>query len=598
IRLGEITWTSGELASSVPPVTEFPARTMAAEFAAAAARHADEVAVVSDDARLTYRELDALSDAIAAWVHAAVPDRLVGVAMAPSIRFVATVLALFKSGKVYVPLDPSSPPARLAAMTAQCGATTALADRCDTLSIPGIRLLELPAEPEESAPAPTAPDVDDQAYLLFTSGTTGVPKGVPVTHRAATRFYDGLRRETGIGRARWLLFHSISFDVSLVEIFAALFAGGTVCVPAPEVKRDPRRLAEFVRRHRIEAVLLTPSAFAMLADRFTGIDSIRHLLIGGERLEYPLLTEFVTARGDVAVWNCYGITETTMYHTAFPVPPDPGRFPAESVIGRPFADMGMAVVDDRLRVLPRGVRGQLVVSGAGLMAGYLNRDELTAEKFVTIEGVRSYLTGDRGHLDAEGRFVISGRIDNQVKIRGHRCELGDIEAALYRTGLVANTHVALDGSGLTAELVCFVVPVGAATMPQLRERLREYLPRYLEPDIFVPLETLPLNTNGKVDDDELFRRYRADADTATAAGAGESAGTGVDDVVTQVWTEVLGTSDFEGTTRFFDAGGTSAMVLQVGERLRTRLGLAELDVVDLFEHCTPDTLSGFLADKV
>ncbi|UGT62037.1 non-ribosomal peptide synthetase [Nocardia asteroides] len=601
LRLGAISWAEGDLAARVEPVTAFPRRSLAEEFATAVARDPDGTAVLTDDERLSYAELDACSDAVAAWLRAHVPGALVGVTIAPSVRLVATMLGVFKAGKVYVPIDVAAAPARVAQIAAACPDITIVTGPADQADASGDALPEAGprtvAMPERLPPAPASaarPGPDDLAYIIFTSGTTGAPKGVRIGHDAAVRFFDGLRQATGIGAERWLLFHSMSFDISIVETLGALFSGGAVCIPGAEVKRDPAALGAFLDRHRVAVVSQTPSAFAMHGPRLRELTGLRHVLLCGERLEYGSVAGFVAARPDVAVMNCYGITETTMYHTAFRVPARP---PERSVIGRPFADTGMAVVDAAHRVLPRGVPGQLVVSGPGLMLGYLQDDEPTRARIVEIDGVPSYLSGDRGTLGADGQFVVAGRMDTQVKIRGHRLEPGEVERAVHRTGLVANAHVRVAGAGLTAELVCFLVLNGDGDLATVRERLDPLLPRAFHPDRYLVLPVLPVNANGKLDAEALTRLYTADRDTAPAATPDDRAAAGLDAVVTEVWSEVLGSTEFDGSTRFFDAGGTSAMVLQVGERLRARLGLPELSVVDLFEHCTPDTLTEFLAER-
>ncbi|MFB7723211.1 amino acid adenylation domain-containing protein [Nocardia sp. NPDC056100] len=599
VRLTELRWVTAESAAEVLPETRFPEQTLVEAYRAAAASTPDAVAVIDDSTRLTYRELDRLSDDIASWIVNTLPEHRIGVRLGASARQVATLLGVFKANKIYVPIDPASGPGRYAQVVTGCGGLIVLVDVPDPVE--GAREVRLPLEFTAATPLPDPVGTTDLAYLLFTSGTTGTPKGVQVEHASLTRFFDGLRRAipTGPGR-RWLLFHSVAFDVSFAETFGALLSGGTVCVPADAVRRDPHRLAEYIADHEIAVLSQTPSAFTMVSGRLSAARALEYVILCAERLEYSSVAAFVAARPDVRVVNSYGITETTVYHTAFAVPADPADFPAESVIGRPFADVGMAVVDDLLRVVPRGVPGQLVVNGPGLMRGYLGRDDLTAARIMEVDGVPSYLSGDRGYLDDAGQFVITGRIDRQVKIRGHRCELGEIEHAVAATGRVEAVYATVFGAGLTAELVCFIVLApGTGTIDELRRDVRAALPRYLEPDRYLTRTAMPMTANSKVDAAALTRLYEAETAAAQEITFDGTAGRAdIREVVDAIWADVLDGAEFDGSTRFFDAGGTSAMVIQVGERLRARLGVTDIHVVDLFEYCTPESLTGFLVEKV
>lgn len=595
--LGEIRWAEGESAASIPARVEFPERTLVEVFSDSDARYPDAIAAVDDTSEISYRRLDRLSDAIAAQLVSQIPEPAVGVHLAPSIRWLTTMLGVLKAGKVYVPIDPAAGPARFERIAQARAGLTIVSDTAEP-GTAGARIIAPPDGAGAVVSRVPLPRPDDPAYLLFTSGTTGEPKGVQITHRAVARFFDGLREQVPIGdRRRWLLSHSPSFDISLAETFGALAGGGTVYIPAGQVKRDPVRLAHYLAEHRIEVLSQTPSAFTMLAPHIRRARSLAYVLLCGERLDFAPLAGFAADRPDVALVNCYGITETTVYHTAYRIPSNSVGVDHDSVIGRPFADVGTAVVDERLRVLPRGVPGQLVVSGAGVMAGYLGRDDLTAERIVSVRGVRSYLTGDRGFLRADGQFAVLGRMDRQVKIRGHRCELGEIEQAVHRSAAADQVHAMVLGSGLTAELVCFVALSATGTLDTIERTVRASLPRYLEPDGYVVLPELPVTTNGKVDAAALAA-HRAAATEPVTENDSATGDLDVRAVVASVWSEVLGNADFDGSTRFFDAGGNSAMIIQVGERLRTRLGVSELEVVDLFEYCTPDSLAGFLAAKV
>lgn len=254
----------------------------------------------------------------------------------------------------------------------------------------------------------------------------------------------------------------------------------------------------------------------------------------------------------------------------------------------------MAVVDRHRRIVPRGVPGELVISGPCVMDCYLNRESLTAEKVVPIDGVRTYLSGDRGYLAIDGQFVVLGRFDSQVKVRGHRCELGEIENAVGKTDQVQQVHATIVGTGLTSELVCFVALRPAGTLDRLRTSLRNWLPRYLEPSRYIVLPQLPVNINGKTDARALAEIYHNRTATTPVTEVADNEPDSVHAVINQIWCDVLGRSDFDGSTRFFDAGGSSALLLRVRDEIQSRLALTDFDAIDLFEYCTPDSLSEFL----
>ncbi|GAA3030439.1 non-ribosomal peptide synthetase [Gordonia defluvii] len=595
--IGELVWDVETLTSRVDASTEFPTATLVSVFADAVAAHPDRPAVITDDVVLTFGELAERVGVVARWLDENAGHH-VAVSLPAGPQLVATMLAVFASGRVYVPIDPDNLAVRLPkiaqairglTVVVPAGAVAAAAARSGD-AVVLCEPLDLPAGAWPPAPV----DPDQVAYIFFTSGSTGVPKGVQITHGAAGRFFAGLQADTGIGAARWLNFHSISFDISMVELLSGLAAGGAVVIPELAVKRDPDALAAFVDRHQVEIVSQTASAFSIFADRLVAAPSITHIIQAGERLDFAAAGPFVSARPDVTVINAYGITETVMYHTAYRLPADPADFPDESVIGRPFADMSMEVVDDELRVLPRGVIGQLAVGGAGLMAGYLDA-EATARVLRRVNGRLVYLTGDRGYLNADGDFVILGRNDGQVKLRGHRCELGEVENACLHSGLMSVARALVIGSGLEAELVCFGVPVDGATEAAIRDRLAGELPRYAIPDRVILIDALPTTVNGKVDRDSLIRCY-TDTDQVDGPIAGAVGDSRMQTVVEQIWGAVLDGAEFGPDTRFFDAGGTSATVLRVRELLRRELG-RQIDVVDLFEYCTPRALAGFLEEQ-
>ncbi|MGC0366679.1 amino acid adenylation domain-containing protein [Rhodococcus sp. 27YEA15] len=602
IPLPDIVWTDTDLDAIADDIEPDRSSTVLEQFAQCVRRQPDTWAVVAPDAKVSYRRLDEMSDRAAAWIASRTADEFVGLGLDPSVRYVVFLLGVWKARRIAVPIDTAMARTRVCQIVERCGGLAVISTDTSLEKVVGARVLVPPSRFDDPRPSIEFPDPDGTAYLLFTSGTTGIPKGVQISHRSVGEFAEAARGALGIGAGkRWLLFHSISFDISFAELFGSLLGGGTLYIPAPEVKRDAVALAEFVVSNEIEILSQTPSAFTTISARLHRAPALTHVLFCGERLEFETVAAFVRSRPDVRMINCYGITETTIYHTAFVLPPDPADFPARSVIGVPFRGVAMAVVDEHLRVLPQGVPGQLVVGGWGVMQGYLGDDEATRSRVVVVGDRRWYLTGDHGYRDDRGALVILGRMDRQVKIRGHRLELGEIEYAVYRTGKVASAHAMVFGSGLTAELTCFVVLLDRSTSAaELRGDVRALLPRYFEPDRFVLVEDLPVNTSGKVDAKALGQLRDVEMGSAVIESEiiDTEVGLHVGTVVREVWVEVLGSDDFDGSTRFFDAGGNSASLLQVRERLHARIADIDLEMVDLFEHCTPDLLTSYLSNRV
>lgn len=596
--LDEIDWVTPATAGRISAHTRWPATTLVEQFAETVREHSGAIAVVDSAEAITYAELDDRSSRIAVAVASGITDALVGVALEPSVELVATVLGILKAGKAYLPIDRTAPAARVEQIAAACGGLTVLSRNADWVGIAGIDLVDpdlLAAD--DAADELSSPTPDTVAYVIFTSGTTGEPKGVQISHASATRFFDSFRADVALDALRWPLLHSIAFDISIVESFNALLSGAALYIPRAGIKQDPHLLRDFLSDNDIDVISQTPSAFTMLAPLLLDgqCPKLKAVLFCGERLELQALGPFVGARPDVALINCYGITETTMHHTHYRLPAESRLIPDESVIGIPLSDTDMWVVDRHRRTVPRGVPGELVMAGPGVMDGYLGGVAATAAKVIELGGARAYLSGDRGYLGADGQFVVLGRFDSQVKIRGHRCELGEIEHALRRTGEAEKVHAMIFGSGLEAELVCFVVLRPEGSVDRLRTSLRDWLPRYLEPDHCIVMDRIPLNNNGKTDSVALTEAYRTRAEDAPAKPK-PAQDTSIGQTVDEIWRDVLGSDDFDGSTRFFEAGGSSALLLRVGGEIRSRLDITDFDVVDLFEYCTPDSLSEFLED--
>nr|WP_164551826.1 non-ribosomal peptide synthetase [Streptomyces sp. WAC 01529] len=574
-----------------------------------AAARPDATALVCGDTRLTYRELLDRADALAARLRAAGvrPGFRVGLLLPRSPEMGIAALAVLRAGGAYVPLDQAHPHARLAHMVEASGAGLLLtaaetAAKAEPLDVPCLRA-DTPADaaptpPKAQAPAPTPQDL---AYVLFTSGSTGVPKGVAVEHGALLNLTRAVRPAFPVtADDRVLQFVSFGFDVAVSDLFFPWVAGAEL-----HIARDDERLGDALharlRDSRITYVFLPPSAVMLLPDIPGGegrLPHLRTLAVGGEACPAELV-ERLSAPGRRIV-NAYGPSEATVYATTADL--EPGQ---PVVIGRPVPGSRVYVLDGRLRTVPTGVTGEVYIAGASLARGYIGRPALTAERFVADPygppGSRMYRTGDLARVDARGRLHYLGRSDSQVKLRGIRIELGEIEALLAGHPDIAVAAAAVRGSGTDQRLIAYVVHREGATPTDddLRAHLAERLPGYMLPELYVHLDALPLNRSGKIDRPRLpeptTRRPEASRTYVAARTATERR-------VARVWADVL-TLDRVGVhDNFFDSGGNSVRLLRVLDALREPAaggggeghGAADLTLVDLFRHPTVAALAAYL----
>ncbi|GAA4873184.1 amino acid adenylation domain-containing protein [Kitasatospora terrestris] len=581
-----------------PPVRHRPAEhpSVLGAFRDHAARTPDAVALVHRGEQVAYGELDRWSDRIAAGLAAAGLARgeRVGLLLGRSPAVVAAILGVWKAGGVYVPLDPEYPRQRLELILDSARPATLLVE-ADTLDLarklPGDLALLDARTLDGPAPAPAAlPDPDDLAYLIYTSGSTGVPKGVMVRHRGLNALCDptpaGL--ETGPGD-RWLGAHSFSFDVSVWEMWGALSSGARLVVADQADLVDPARLARLAHTERITVLSLTPGALYRLLPPFfdtlgPGKSPVRYVVLAGEALSWSRLASLVDPERMPAVFvNMYGITEGTIHVTvAQAQAADLGEV-RDGDIGVPLPSARCYVLDERQRPSGINVPGELYVGGDLVAAGYVGMPELTAARFGADPYAPGtlYRTGDLAKWAPDGRLVYLGREDAQVKVRGYRVELADVEAAFLRQAGVRSCVAAAEDD----ELVAFVVADPAAGGErELRALVRDELPGYMVPSRIVPVERIPLNANGKVD----TRRLLAEAGRASAPAAAPTPARPADDTLTEriraIWAEVLRRPDLEPGDNFFDVGGHSFALITVQQRM-AEVGL-EISVTDLFRFGT------------
>jgi amino acid adenylation domain-containing protein len=571
-------------------------------FEAQVDRTPDTVAVSLGEERLTYRELDVRANRLARHLAAAGvrPGDLVALTLERSLGMVEAILATLKAGAGYLPLDPASPPERLAFALADSDARVVLtgerleADREVIAARSGERLA-IPADPELPA------------YVIYTSGSTGFPKGVVIPHGNVTRLFAATASWFGFGPEDvWTLFHSYAFDFSVWEIWGALLHGGRLVVVPFWETRSPEAFHTLLRDEQVTVLNQTPSAFrqllwaedAALSGASPGL-ALRLVIFGGEALEPESLAPWIERHGDERprLVNLYGITETTVHATYRPVRREdlaPGR---GSRIGGPLPDLSLHVLDRMLRPQPIGAAGEICVGGEGLALGYLGRPELTAERFVPdpfgAPGARLYRSGDLARRRPDGDVEYLGRIDHQVKIRGFRIEPGEIEAALVRHPAVREAVVAVRGD----RLVAWVVPGSgeAPSLSVLRESLGSSLPEYMLPGALVVVDALPLTVNGKVDRRAL---PAPEAVPAPERGA-EPPRTGLERFLAGLFAEVLRIPADRPVGRdddFFELGGNSITGAILVNRLQEALSQA-MKVAVIFDASTVARLAAFVEER-
>lgn len=581
---------------------------LVARFALARDARPDATAVIDvDHSTLSYGELDRRADALAARLleAGAVPGCLVAVAMERGADAVVALLAILKAGAAYLPLDLDFPPERLAFMLADGDVNVAVVGTpADAALLPAsVRCI---AVGEVAMPLPARPfaptrngDGDALAYVMYTSGSTGTPKGVEVTQRAIVRLVCGANYVPLDADTRLLHAAPLGFDASTLEIWGALLNGGCIVVHGEAVPSGPG-LAATIARHGVTTAWLTAALFnAVVDDDPRHLAGLRELITGGEALSVRHVRRMREAAPEVRLSNGYGPTECTTFTCTWAidaVPADASAIP----IGRPITDTRVYLLNARREPVPIGVVGELYVGGVGVARGYRNRPDLTAERFVPdpfgVPGERLYRTGDHARYRADGAIEFIGRSDNQVKIRGHRIELHEIEAVLARHPQVRACAVLAraDRPG-DKRLVAYVVaqPGTAPGAPQLRAHLAAVLPDFMVPSHYLLLPALPVTVNGKLDWRALPAPDRARPELACAFEPPVDAN---EQALCAAMAELLDLDTVGRHDNFFELGGNSLLALRLLERIR-RLPLRDpqgVAVTAIFQHPTPAALAALI----
>lgn len=543
-------------------------------IAEAASRTPDKVAVSAAGAEMTYGQLTARIRNLAQWLSAkgVVDGDIVGLMVPRGADMVALALAVWRCGAAYLPLDPAYPAQRLAYMIEDSGAklVVSAAEVAEVeAAAPRVNVDQSEAEIAAGAATDFPARHGERAYVIYTSGSTGRPKGVENSHRALANFICSMMKTPGVSAEdRLLAVTTLSFDISILELFAPLAAGGNVIIASAEEAADGEALLSLMNRHNPTILQATPATWRMLLDHgLAGAQGLK-ALCGGEALTPALAAELLPRVG--ALWNMYGPTETTVWSTCKRI------VSSDSItIGGPIDATALYVVGSGETLMPDGVPGELWIGGEGVAIGYLNRPELTAERFRAdpFGGAgRIYRTGDLVRRRPDGDIEHLGRIDSQVKLRGFRIELGEIEAALGRHEAVARAVSAVkkDASGESV-LVAYVIyrDGESATGSDLRRFLRQTLPGYMLPQHFVEIARVPLTGSGKVDraalPDPVAGPVRKRERIAPRSDA--------EKLIASLWSNVLNVADICVADNFFELGGNSLQAAQMAARYREQTGV-------------------------
>ena len=563
----------------------------------------DSVALEFRDQCLTYSELEERSTKLANFLRTRnLPlESLIGVCLDRSLELSVALIAIMKAGCAYLPLDPGFPEERLAYMVEDAGCSAIVTSRSQsgrfTRYAGDVIELERSAPEIAMQPAMLEPNgvgPDHLAYVIYTSGSTGKPKGVMIQHGAVVNLLRSMQKEPGATKDDIMLAVStFSFDIAVPDLYLLLTVGGKTVIADRDTATDGKTLAAELIRKKVTLMQATPATWRMLiAGGWAGGKRLK-ALCGGEAMSKDLAERLLQRAG--SVWNMYGPTETTVWSLLARVDPEPGSV----TIGRPIANTTAYVLGDDGREVPRGATGKLFIGGQGLARGYSNQPALTAQKFIANQfGERIYDTGDLARIRADGQFEWLGRQDNQVKIRGHRIELEEIQFVLAKHQAVSEAAVVVRDSNTEQEkrLVAYVVPsgTGKCSTGELRRHVLESLPAYMAPSAFWFLDSLPLTPNGKLDRKALLTAEEAGLPIPEKDRALPQ--TSTETMLLRIFEDLLPVSPLAVTDNFIECGGNSLLAAQLVVEIERQTGHT-VPAATLFEAPTVRQLARKIEDR-
>ena len=545
-------------------------------FEKRAAETPDATAVRYEEEAISYRDLNARANQLAHFIvqQGVSAETYVAIYLEPSPEMLVAILAIHKVGAAYVPLAPGTPAERIGMMLDESAAPMILTQQLLEDSLPKTSALRVcldqqwdAIKKESHKNLDLGVESSQLAYVIFTSGSTGKPKGVQIEHRNVVNFLESMRSEPGMSpRDTLLAVTTLSFDISVLEIYLPLTTGATVALVSREVTSDGKQLSKVLSESGITVMQATPATWRLLIEAGWQGDKKLKILCGGEAMPRDLAEQLLERSG--SLWNMYGPTETTIWSAVFPVVSGEGSVP----VGRPISNTQIYILDERMHPVPVGVPGHLHIGGDGLARGYLKRPELTAEKFVDdpfseAKSGKIYKTGDLAKFRPDGVIDFLGRLDFQVKVQGHRIELGEIESQLNRHPSIKQSVVMARQTGSKIDdkqLVAYTITDGESpNVSDLRDFLRTTLPDYMLPSIFMPLDVFPLNPAGKVDRKSLPEPEAIRPDLRAEYVAPRNP---EEEKMAEIWSSSLGLDQVGINDNFFELGGASIQSLEISDR--------------------------------